>query len=71
MELALYRRIAQDLTGSFAVVDLLCVNQTDLLKRESQVCLMDKIFSTAPQVVVWLGEATDKSSKGTEPFTIP
>ena len=45
-------------------VDQICVNQTDVSERESQVCLMDKTFSRACQVIVWLGEATDNSGKG-------
>jgi len=38
-------------------VDSICINQLDLSERNSQVRMMGRIFSSATQVVVWLGEA--------------
>ncbi|KAH8600097.1 heterokaryon incompatibility protein-domain-containing protein [Bisporella sp. PMI_857] len=36
-------------------VDALCINQEDLKERESQVSLMGQIYSSATEVIVWLG----------------
>ncbi|KAK3326832.1 heterokaryon incompatibility protein-domain-containing protein [Apodospora peruviana] len=38
-------------------VDAVCINQEDILERNSQVTLMDQIYRRAKSVVVWLGEA--------------
>ncbi|KAK4450944.1 heterokaryon incompatibility protein-domain-containing protein [Podospora aff. communis PSN243] len=37
-------------------IDAFCINQTDLKERQHQVLLMDKIYSRAQSVVVWLGD---------------
>ncbi|KAF2680713.1 HET-domain-containing protein [Lentithecium fluviatile CBS 122367] len=39
-------------------VDALCINQDDVQERSLQVRLMDEIYSSAEQVVIWLGSAT-------------
>jgi Heterokaryon incompatibility protein (HET) len=36
-------------------VDAICVNQEDLEERSSQVVLMSAIYSSASEVIVWLG----------------
>ncbi|ETN41540.1 uncharacterized protein HMPREF1541_03476 [Cyphellophora europaea CBS 101466] len=36
-------------------VDALCINQTDVHERSSQVRIMRDIYSSAVQVIVWLG----------------
>ncbi|KAF6809796.1 heterokaryon incompatibility protein [Colletotrichum sojae] len=38
-------------------IDSLCINQSDTAEREQQVKLMDRIFSRAETVKVWLGPA--------------
>jgi hypothetical protein len=35
--------------------DAICINQNDFLERAVQVSLMDRIYSIAHQVVIWLG----------------
>ena len=37
-------------------IDRLCINQEDNVERSRQVMMMDKIFSLASLVIVWLGE---------------
>lgn len=42
-------------------IDALCINQQDPKERGHQVRQMDKIFSSACNVLAWLGEARDGS----------
>ncbi|KAF8846605.1 HET-domain-containing protein, partial [Acephala macrosclerotiorum] len=42
-------------------VDAVCINQQDVLERNSQVLLMGKIYETAASVIIWLGESTPSS----------
>jgi hypothetical protein len=44
-------------------VDALCINQEDVLERGLQVMRMGIIYSKAEEVVVWLGDGGDGSSK--------
>ncbi|KZM19398.1 hypothetical protein ST47_g9453 [Ascochyta rabiei] len=46
-------------------VDAVCIDQTNIQERTSQVAMMDKIYFQAEQVLVWLGERskTDVSDK--------
>lgn len=36
-------------------IDWICINQDDVAERNSQVSLMGEIYSSASEVVVWLG----------------
>lgn len=38
-------------------VDAICINQADLVERASQVKMMGQLYNSAPEVLVWLGEA--------------
>ena len=42
-------------------IDALCINQADMNERNHQVFLMNRVYSTAENVVVWLGEDRDRS----------
>lgn len=44
--------------------DAICINQEDVKERGQQVALMGQIFSGAWQVVVWLGEESDRCMCG-------
>lgn len=44
-------------------VDALCIDQINTLERNSQVQLMDRIYSTAHRVIIWLGPANDDDVK--------
>jgi len=43
-------------------IDAICVNQSDMAERTSQVKRMADIYSKATRVVVWLGPASEDSS---------
>ena len=43
-------------------IDQICINQEDLEERSTQVVLMQKIYKSAENVVIWLGDEADKSS---------
>lgn len=44
-------------------VDSICINQQDIPEREAQVSMMDKIYSQATQVNIWLGPGTPSSDR--------
>ena len=43
--------------------DAVCINQSDLAERSSQVSLMGRIYSSAMIVRIWMGEAADNSDE--------
>ena len=51
---ALLQLHASELNSSLWV-DSICINQNDTAERSAQVNLMGEIYSTASQVIVWLG----------------
>ncbi|KAJ9647155.1 hypothetical protein H2199_002141 [Coniosporium tulheliwenetii] len=55
------RHICQERFPLILWVDAICINQEDLAERSQQVQLMGKIYSQAEGVMVWLGEAAEKS----------
>ncbi|TRX89822.1 hypothetical protein FHL15_009255 [Xylaria flabelliformis] len=44
-------------------IDAICVNQSDLVERSSQVLLMQQIYSKAASVIVWLGKSVQGLSR--------
>ncbi|KAI3317547.1 HET-domain-containing protein [Xylariaceae sp. AK1471] len=42
-------------------IDAICINQTDVAERNSQVWIMDNIFAAAGQTIVFLGDSTPGS----------
>ncbi|ORY13402.1 heterokaryon incompatibility protein-domain-containing protein [Clohesyomyces aquaticus] len=42
--------------------DALCINQSDITERDSQVRLMGQIYSKAEQTLVWLGPSDEDSA---------
>ncbi|KAF2500878.1 HET-domain-containing protein [Lophium mytilinum] len=47
-------------------VDSICINQDDEQEKESQISLMQEIYSLARSVYVWLGQGNDESDKAME-----
>ena len=43
-------------------IDFLCINQDDVDERNSQIQMMDQVFSKAQGVIGWLGDPTDESN---------
>ena len=42
-------------------IDAVCINQTDIGERNHQVFMMNRLYSAAERVLVWLGKARDHS----------
>ncbi|KAK4162996.1 heterokaryon incompatibility protein-domain-containing protein [Cladorrhinum sp. PSN259] len=47
-------------------IDALCINQTDVQERNTQVGRMSHIYQLAKRVVVWVGPATEDSTAAME-----
>lgn len=45
-------------------IDAVCINQSDLAERSAQVQMMDRIYSGADKVTVWLGACPQMLSRG-------
>ncbi|KAH7123335.1 heterokaryon incompatibility protein-domain-containing protein [Dactylonectria estremocensis] len=54
--------LRNDNTDRVLWIDAICINQTNLKERKSQVLVMGKIYSEATKVVIWLG--SDPTSDG-------
>lgn len=48
-------------------IDAICINQADLDKRCEQVQPMKDIYSSAEEVLIWLGYCGDRRVPGTKP----
>ncbi|KAI1126505.1 HET-domain-containing protein [Nemania abortiva] len=44
--------------GSALWIDALCIDQSNATERAAQVAIMDRVFSSARRVMVWLGPST-------------
>ncbi|KAK1756980.1 heterokaryon incompatibility protein-domain-containing protein [Echria macrotheca] len=51
-------------------IDAICINQEDEVEKTQQVNLMADIYSRASKVIVWLGEADDKTNDAFEAMKI-
>ena len=49
------QRLRQDGESGYLWADAICVNQQDIPERSAQVQLMSRIYSSARQVLAWLG----------------
>ncbi|KAI1053042.1 hypothetical protein LB506_010037 [Fusarium annulatum] len=58
------RELRRSHTSRVIWADAICINQEDVEERGQQVALMGKIFSSAWQVIIWLGEETDRCCCG-------
>ncbi|KAF5627008.1 heterokaryon incompatibility (het-6OR allele) [Fusarium sp. NRRL 52700] len=54
------RELRKSDTNRVIWADAVCINQEDVKERGQQVALMGQIFSGAWQVIVWLGEESDR-----------
>jgi hypothetical protein len=57
----LHRLRSQD-TAQIFWADAICINQASLSERSSQVKLMDRIYASASQVLIWLGEENESTA---------
>ncbi|KAF5003607.1 hypothetical protein FDECE_9862 [Fusarium decemcellulare] len=53
--------LRQPTTESVFWIDAICINQTSTQDKNHQVPLMDKIYSSAREVIVWLGDAGENT----------
>ncbi|KAG9192732.1 hypothetical protein G6011_11466 [Alternaria panax] len=44
-------------------IDAICINQTNIPERNTQVAMMKKIYRNATRVVIWIGPATESSEQ--------
>ncbi|KAI1277887.1 heterokaryon incompatibility protein-domain-containing protein [Xylaria sp. FL0933] len=44
-------------------IDAICIDQSNLEEKSSQVAIMGEVYKHARQVIVWLGSATDNSDR--------
>jgi hypothetical protein len=59
------RRLRRESEERTLWIDALCINQSDIAERNSQVGIMSNIYRCAPQgVVVWLGEEDTPIDQG-------
>ena len=47
-------------------IDAICINQDDLAERSSQVGVMEKIYSSARSVIIWIGEEDERTAEVAE-----
>ena len=47
--------------GTWLWIDQICIDQTDVLEKNSQIPLMPDIYASATQVIVWLGPGFEGS----------
>lgn len=57
---------AFELVGISIFIDAICINQIDLEERNNQVRLMRDIYSSAEQVIAWLGQPASKEEPDEE-----
>ncbi|PPJ54858.1 hypothetical protein CBER1_07843 [Cercospora berteroae] len=53
---ALLRRLCFEQQHWTIWLDAICINQTDLVERGQQVAIMRDVYTSATQVLIWLGE---------------
>lgn len=51
-------------------IDFICINQTDVYEKSHQVPLMDKIYSLADSVCVWLGPDSEDAGQVERAFKL-
>lgn len=59
-----------DVTDDWLWIDSICINQSDINERASQVKLMGQIYRQAAQTIVWLGERFDFTDEALDFLTL-
>lgn len=55
-----YRKVCRDNRAPLLWTDSICINQEDLIEKGSQIQAMDKVYSGARRVLIWLGDISEK-----------
>jgi hypothetical protein len=50
-----YEKVGGQDRASYIWIDAICINQDDISERNSQVKIMDQIYSNAQMTIIWLG----------------
>lgn len=61
--LAAIQRLRHTIEERTLWIDSICIDQTSLAEKSTQIALMPEIFREAERVVVWLGEGDDKTTQ--------
>jgi hypothetical protein len=61
--LGLLEELTAQAHGGWLWIDAICIDQNSIAERNHQVALMDRIYSKADYVFVWLGLPTDNMIK--------
>lgn len=51
--------VPRRITGTYLWVDQICINQESKVERSQQVGIMDQIYKSAEQVIIWLGPVSE------------
>ena len=67
----LYRLLhrARELKDTYMWVDAICINQEDILERNSQVQLMEDVYSNASKVAAYVGDASKEDVAAVQTLT--
>jgi Heterokaryon incompatibility protein (HET) len=57
------RALRSDSVERILWIDAICINQADILEKNSQILLMRRIYSQAQSVIVWLGDAANNTAE--------
>ncbi|OAG01796.1 uncharacterized protein CC84DRAFT_221947 [Paraphaeosphaeria sporulosa] len=60
------KHLRQDTSPRILWIDAICIDQTNVSERNHEVKKMDTIYKLAQRVVVWLGPASESSTRGLE-----
>ncbi|KAK1760105.1 heterokaryon incompatibility protein-domain-containing protein [Echria macrotheca] len=63
------RRLRHENTARRIWIDGLCIHQMDLAEKKAAVTRMQDIYSSAAEVVIWLGEATPADERFFDDYT--
>jgi hypothetical protein len=67
--IAAMRRLRHATEARTIWIDSICIDQTSLAERSSQVALMSEIYRVADRVIVWLGEGDSASARSIQLLT--
>ncbi|KAK3690194.1 heterokaryon incompatibility protein-domain-containing protein [Podospora appendiculata] len=56
-------QLSRSRPDSYVWIDAICINQDDRAEMVHQLDIMDLIYTMASETIVWLGQATERSTK--------
>lgn len=62
------RKLPEAVSGIGFWIDGLCINQANILEKNHQVSMMQRLYSEALSTVVWLGPSTEGTNEAIEIF---